>query len=78
MSLGSGNTLTEEYIAEAKLHNGEEIWSKQAVVLQFNDSLIKNLRLYFDRLDFVDSIVKDVISKTIVKELIRKSIEGLT
>ena len=74
----SGNTFFEEYIAEAKLHNGEEIWSKQAVVLQFNDSLIKNLRLYFDRLDFADSVAKDVISKTIVKELIKKSIEGLT
>ena len=74
----SGNTFFEEYIAEAKLQGGEEIRSKQAVVLQFKESLIKSLRLYFDRLDFADSVAKDVISKTIVKELVRKSIEGLT
>lgn len=73
----SGNTFFEEYIAKAKLHDGEEIRSKQAVVLQFKDNLIKSLRLYFDRLDFADSVAKDVISKTIVKELVKKSIEGL-
>jgi hypothetical protein len=39
--------------------------------------LIKNLRLYFDRLDFADSVFRNVIGKTIVKELIKKSIEGL-
>jgi ketosteroid isomerase-like protein len=74
----SGNTFFEEYIAKAKLHDGEEIRSKQAVVLQFKNSMIKSLSLYFDRLDFADAVAKDVISKTIVKELVKKSIEGLT
>jgi ketosteroid isomerase-like protein len=74
----SGNAFFEEFIAKAKLQGGEEIRSKQAVVLQFKNSLIKNLRLYFDRLDFADSVATDVISKTIVKELIKKSVEGLT
>lgn len=73
----SGNTFFEEFIAKAKLHNEEEIRSKQAVVLQFKDRLITNLRLYFDRLDFADSVARDVVSKTIVKELVKKSIEGL-
>jgi hypothetical protein len=73
----SGNTFFEEYVVNARLHGGEEIQSKQVVVLQFKESLIKNLRLYFDRLDFADSVAKDVVSKTIVKELIKKSIEGL-
>jgi ketosteroid isomerase-like protein len=74
----SGNTFFEEYIAKAKLHDGEEIRSKQAVVLQFKNNMIKSLRLYFDRLDFADAVAKDVISRTIVKELVKKSIEGLT
>jgi ketosteroid isomerase-like protein len=74
----SGNTFFEEYIAKASLHDGKEIRSKQAVVLQFKNNLIKSLRLYFDRMDFADAVAKDVISKTIVKELVKKSIEGLT
>jgi hypothetical protein len=73
----SGNTFFEEYVAKAKLHDGEEIRSKQAVVLQFKNSMIKNLRLYFDRLDFADAVAKDAISKTIIKEIVKKSIEGL-
>jgi ketosteroid isomerase-like protein len=73
----SGNIFFEEFMVKAKLHDGEEIRSKQAVVLQFKGSLITNLRLYFDRLDFADSVAKDVVSKTIVKELVKKSIEGL-
>jgi ketosteroid isomerase-like protein len=73
----SGNIFFEEFIAKAKLQGGEEIRSKQAVVLQFKDNMIKNLRLYFDRLDFADSVAKGVISKTVVKEIIKKSIEGL-
>jgi ketosteroid isomerase-like protein len=73
----SGSTFFEEYIAKAKLHDGEEIRSKQVVVLQFKNNVIKSLRLYFDRLDFADAVAKDVISKTIVKELVKKSIEGL-
>lgn len=74
----SGNTFFEEYIAKASLYDGKEIQSKQAVVLQFNSELITSLRLYFDRLEFADAVAKDVISKTIVAELIKKSIEGLT
>jgi ketosteroid isomerase-like protein len=74
----SGNTFFEEYIAKAKLHDGEEIRSKQAVVLQFKDNMITNLRLYFDRLDFADAVAKDAISKAIVKEVVKKSTEGLT
>jgi len=74
----SENTFFEEFIAKTKLHNGEEIQSKQAVVLQFQNSRIRSLRLYFDRLDFANSVAKDVISKTLIKEIVKKSTEGLT
>ena len=43
----------------------------------FENSKIKSLRLYFDRLDFSGAVAKDVISKTIIKEIVNKSLEGL-
>jgi ketosteroid isomerase-like protein len=73
-----GNTFFEEFIVEAKFHDGERVRSNQAVVLVFENLEIKSLRMYFDRLDFSSSVAKDVISKTIVRELVKKSLEGLT
>ena len=73
-----GNTFFEEYVVKAKFHDGEEARSKQAVVLVFENLKVKSLRMYFDRLDFSSLVTKDVISKTIVRELVRKSLEGLT
>jgi ketosteroid isomerase-like protein len=73
-----GNTFFEEYIVKAKFHDGEEARSNQAVVLVFENLQVKSLRMYFDRLDFSSSVAKDVISKTIVRELVKKSLEGLT
>ena len=72
-----GNTFFEEYIVKAKFHDGEEARSNQAVVLVFEGLKIQSLRMYFDRLDFSSAVAKDVISKTIVRELIKKSLEGL-
>ena len=72
------NVFFEEFIVEATFHDGKKAYSKQAEVLVFEDSKIKSLRLYFDRLDFSDSVAKDIISKIIVKQLIKKSLEGLT
>ena len=73
-----GNTFFEEYIVKAKFHDGEEARSNQAVVLVFENLKVKSLRMYFDRLGFSSAVAKDVISKTIVRELVKKSLEGLT
>ena len=73
-----GNTFFEEFTVKAIFYDGEEARSNQAVVLLFQNLKIKSLRMYFDRLDFSGSVAKDVISKTIVRELIKKSLEGLT
>ena len=73
-----GNTFFEEYVVEVKFHDGEAARSNQAVVLVFENLKIKSLRLYFDRLDFSNAVAKDAISKTIVNELVKKSLEGLT
>jgi ketosteroid isomerase-like protein len=73
-----GNTFFEEFIVKAKFYDGKVARSNQAEVLLFENLKIKSLRLYFDRLDFSLSVAKDVISKTIVKQLVKKSLEGLT
>jgi ketosteroid isomerase-like protein len=72
-----GNTFFEEFIAKAKLHNDVEIQSNQAEVLIYKNYKIKSLRVYFDRLDFADSVAKGFISKTIVRKLIKASLKGL-
>jgi ketosteroid isomerase-like protein len=72
-----GNKFFEEYVVEAKFHDGKTARSNQAVVLVFENLKIKSLRLYFDRLDFSNAVAKDVLSKTIFKELAKKSLEGL-
>ena len=71
------NTFFEEFKVIAKFHDGEEAQSNQAVILEFENLKIKSLRLYFDRLDFSGSVAKDIISKTIISELLKKSLEGL-
>jgi hypothetical protein len=67
----------EEFIVQAKLHDGSEAISKQAEVLIYENYKIKDLRLYFDRLDFANAVAKGPISKGIIKKLIKKSLEDL-
>jgi ketosteroid isomerase-like protein len=73
-----GDIFFEEYAVKAIFYDGKEASSNQAEVLVFEDLKIKSLRMYFDRLDFSSSVAKDVISKTIVRQLVKKSLEGLT
>jgi ketosteroid isomerase-like protein len=72
-----GNTFFEEFIVNGTLHDGRQIQSKQAEVLEYEDSLLKHLRLYFDRLDFAESIASDWITRKIINKLIHESIKGL-
>lgn len=72
-----GDTFFEEFVLKGKLHDGTEVESKQAEVLVYEKYKVKSLRLYFDRLDFADSVAKGPISKAIVRRLIRKSLKGL-
>ena len=76
--MAEGNILFEEFIIRARLHSGPEIKSKQSEVLVFEKDKIKCLRLYFDRLDFADTVAKDPVSKAVVSRIIKKSVEGLT
>ncbi len=47
-----GSLFFRKFTLKTKLHDGSEILSKQAGVLEFEDQKIKNLRLDFDRADF--------------------------
>lgn len=76
--MAEGNTLFEEFIIRARLRSGSEVKSKQAEVLIFENDKIKSLRLYFDRLDFADTLTKDPVSKAVLSRIIKKSLEGLT
>jgi len=73
-----GNALFEEFIVRARLHSGIEIKSKQSEVLVYENDKIKSLRLYFDRLDFVEPAIKGRINKAIINQVLKKSLEGLT
>ncbi len=77
MVMVDGNTLFEEFILKATLHNGIEIESKQAEVLTFENDKIKSLRLYFDRMDFADSVVKGFLGKALVNQMVKTSLKGL-
>jgi len=76
--MAEGNILFEEFIIRARLHSGPEVKSKQSEVLVFENDKIKCLRLYFDRLDFADTVAKDPVSKAVVSRILKKSVEGLT
>ena len=78
VSIIKGNTLFVEFIVRTRLHSGIEIKSRQAEVVVYDNDKIKSLRLYFDRLDFAESVAKDPISKAAVNRIIKKSLEGLT
>ena len=73
-----GNTFFEEFIVNARLHNNINVRSKQAEVLIFDNYKVKSLRLYFDRMDFADSFTKGKIGKMIVKNIIKRSLAGLS
>ncbi|AKB25175.1 hypothetical protein MSMTP_1706 [Methanosarcina sp. MTP4] len=47
-----GSLFFRKFTLKAILHDGSEILSKQAGVLEFSDQKIKSLRLDFDRADF--------------------------
>ena len=67
----------EEFIVKATLHDGSKVESKWAEVLIYENYKIKSLRLYFDRLEFANSITKGPISKMIIKKIIKESLKGL-
>ncbi len=72
-----GSLFFRKFTLKATLHDGSEISSKQAGVLEFDDQKIKSLRLDFDRADFnrlnfADTLAKAPGNKTAVNMAIEK------
>ncbi len=72
-----GNVFFEEFVVNGTLYDGRHVQSKQAEVLIYEKSLVKELRLYFDRLDFAESVATGWITRKIIKRLITASTKGL-
>ena len=72
-----GNVFFEEFVVNGTLKDGRLVQSKQAEVLIYKNSLVKELRIYFDRLDFAESVASGWITRKIIKRLIVASTEGL-
>ena len=71
------DTFFEEFAVEAELKNGLVITSKQSEVLIYRESKVKSLRLYFDRLEFADTVANDVFSRALVNRIVKLSLKGL-
>lgn len=74
----SGTTFFEEFILDATLHNGSNLITKQAEVIIYKNYQIKNLSLYFDRLEIAKTLSRSFFNKIIINRLIKKSMEDLT
>jgi len=71
------NIFFEEFYITVSFENGETIRVKVAEVLTYENDKIRSLRLYLDRLEFVEASLKGFFSKSIVKMIKKKSVEGL-
>ncbi len=71
------NVFFEEFIVQGKLHDGRTVQSKQAEVLVYENLLVNSLRLYFDRLDFVEALSSSWINRKIIQKIIKESVKGL-
>ena len=73
-----GDVFFEEFIVKAKTGNGEEIETKQAEVLVYNEEYkVKRLRLYFDCLELAAAYVSNPLERFMVNQLIKASLKGL-
>ena len=71
------NTFFEEFLVKAKVRGGEEVEVKQTEVLVYDDEYkVKNLRLYFDRLELAAAYAFNPIEKIVINQLSRASLKG--
>jgi ketosteroid isomerase-like protein len=73
-----GDVFFEEFNVKAKTRKGEEIETRQAEVLVYNEEYkVKSLRLYFDRLELAAAYVSNPLERFMVNQLIKTSLKGL-
>jgi hypothetical protein len=71
------NVVFQEFTLKAKLNAKGILESHQVRVIVFENGKIKNLRAYFDRMDFVEPLAQGFGAKSFVKQLMNLSIKGL-
>ncbi|MFC1963987.1 nuclear transport factor 2 family protein [Chloroflexota bacterium] len=73
-----GDTFFEEFMLKAKIKGGKGIEVKQAEVLVYDGEYkVKNLRLYFDRLELAVAYVSNPVEKMMVRQISKASLNGL-
>lgn len=71
-----GNKLFEEFVMKAKMHDGKEVQSKQAEILDFRRGKVKSLRIYFNVSDFSQT-VGSFLKKAFVHKFVAQTIKGI-
>ncbi|TXT56932.1 MAG: hypothetical protein BAJATHORv1_20530 [Candidatus Thorarchaeota archaeon] len=73
------NIFYEEFLVIGTMRNDEVITSRQAEIIEVDkeEMKIKSLRLYFDSMDFIDSLATDPITRWSARRLRERSREGL-
>jgi len=71
------STFFKEFVLEGTTSIGSRVTSKQAEGLTYEGGKLKSLRLYFDWLDFAETVSSGPIGKWLVKLLIKNSLKGL-
>ncbi|MBD3405516.1 MAG: hypothetical protein GF411_05195 [Candidatus Lokiarchaeota archaeon] len=74
-----GDTFYEEFLVIGTMRSDEVITSRQAevIVIDRESMKIKSLRLYFDRMDFLNSISTDPITRWASRRLKKRTRKGL-
>jgi hypothetical protein len=71
------NIFFEEFIINVTFKQGKRLSVKVAEVLEYENYMIKSLRLYLDRLEFADILTTGFLSKKIINLIKKRSLKGL-
>jgi ketosteroid isomerase-like protein len=72
-----GDVFFEEFYIHGVTQNNKKLTGKIAEILVYENYKIKNLRLYFDRLNFADASITGFLEKKIVNFIKNKSLKDL-
>lgn len=72
-----GNIYFEEFVLRGWTKDGTDVESRQSEVQIYENYKVKELRLYFDRLDFAKSTLRGSLSRFLVNRIIKISTKNL-
>ncbi len=77
LTLVQEGALCQEYVLRARLDAKSRLESRQIKIITFENGKIRNVRIYFDRVDMAESLAQGFAARTLVKSLVKTSIRGL-